>query len=630
MLKATMIFQPSGKRTHSKLGTSLIEAARKAGVGIQSICGGKARCGKCTIVVREGRHLLSSVSEPELNFLSQAELAVGYRLACCARIIKAGSIVIDVPVETRINHYRLFVEGVKFPLQLSPIVKKFLAKIPKPTLTDVMPDMERLIETSKESQKIEEPNLDYETLKVLPHVVREGKWTVTVTLWDRREVICVEPGSTAHRLHGVAVDIGTTKLACYLVDLNTGKTLATTSAPNPQISYGEDVISRITYSSESAQHLAELQELIVDGINKLIAQACEKADIKSQEVYDMVVVGNTAMHHIFLNLNPKYVALAPFPAVIGSSVNLKARNLGVHINRGAYVYTMPCVAGFVGADAIADIIATEIYRSNKLSMCIDIGTNTEIMLGDKTKLVACSCASGPAFEGAHVKHGIRAATGAIERVFIDPETLEVKYRTIENAKPRGICGSGMVDVIAEMLKTGIIDRSGKIDTKLETARLRVKGDIPELVIAWSNETEGSDDIAITQKDVREIQLAKAAIYAGVSVLMNKMKANTADIKRIFTAGAFGTYVDPRSAKVIGMYPDVSLERVKFVGNAAGSGARIALASAKARRLAEDIRAKVEYIELGADSDFEGEFTKALYFPHSELDRFPKVRRIIRL
>jgi len=612
------------------LGISLLEAARKAGAGIQSICGGKARCGKCTVVMRKGSELLSPVSEPEFKFLSQAELATGYRLACCALITKAGFIIVDIPMETRIGRHRLLVEGIEVPMELSPVVKKFVVKMPKPTLVDVVPDMERLIEALKGSREIEEPHLDYEALKALPQVVREGEWTATVTLWGGREVIRVEAGSTSHRLYGVAVDIGTTKLACYLVDLNAGKILATTSAPNPQIPYGEDVISRITYSSESAQHLAELHEVIVGGINKLISEACEKAGIKSVEVYDMAVVGNTAMHHIFLNLNPKYVSLAPFPAVTGGSLNVKARSLGVCINRGAYVYTMPCVAGFVGADAIADMLATEIHRLNKLSMCIDIGTNTEIMLGDERRLMACSCASGPAFEGAHVKHGMRAATGAIERVFIDPETLEVTYRTIEDAKPRGLCGSAIVDVVAEMLKVGVIDRSGKINTKLETARLRLKDNMPELVIAWGNETEGGEDIVITQRDVREIQLAKAAIYTGARILMNKMRVTAADIQHVFIAGAFGTYVDPRSAKVIGMYPDVPLDRVKFVGNAAGSGARMALTSVKARRLAEEIRAKVEYLELGADPEFEGEFTKALFFPHRELDRFPNVRRILGL
>ena len=612
------------------LGTSLIEAARKAGAGVQSICGGKARCGKCTVVMRQGSELLSPVSEPEFKFLSQAELATGYRLACSALIIRAGSIIVDIPIETRVGRHRLLVEGIEVPTELSPVVKKFVVKMQKPTLVDVMPDMERLIEALKGSWEIEETHLDYEALKTLPQVVRDGDWTATLTMWGGQEVICVEAGSTSHRLYGVAVDIGTTKLACYLVDLSTGKILATTSSPNPQISYGEDVISRIAYSSESAQHLAELQGYIVGGITKLILEACEKADVKPEEVYDMVVVGNTAMHHIFLNLNPKYVSLAPFPAVTGGSLNVKARSLGVRINTGAYVYTMPCVAGFVGADAIADMLATEIHRLNELSMCIDIGTNTEIMLGDERKLMACSCASGPAFEGAHVKHGMRAATGAIERVFIDPETLEVTYRTIEDAKPIGICGSATVDVVAEMLKAGVIDRSGKINTKLETARLRVKDNMPELVIAWGNETEGGDDITITQRDVREIQLAKAAIYTGASILMKKMRVKATDIKHVFIAGAFGTYVDPRSAKVIGMYPDVPLDRVKFVGNAAGSGARMALTSVKARRLAEEIRAKVEYLELGADPEFEGEFTKALFFPHLELDHFPNVRRMLGL
>jgi len=604
--------------------------ARRAGAGIQSICGGKARCGKCTVITKQEGDLLSPITESELKFLSEAELASGYRLACCALIAREGTIVVEIPLETRLGRHRLLVEGIEAPVDLSPIVRKLAVKMPKPTLHDVMPDTERLIEAMKGSGEIGEPHLDYEALKALPHVVREGEWMATVTLWGGREVICVEAGSTSHRLYGVAVDIGTTKLACYLVDLNTGEILAITSAPNPQIPYGEDVISRITFSSESPQSLAELQKVVVDEINRLVSTACEEAGVKAEEVYDMAVVGNTAMHHIFLNLNPKYVSLSPFPAVIGGSLNVKARSLGVLISKGAYVHTEPCVAGFVGADAVADMLATEIYRLNELSMCIDIGTNTEIMLGDERKLMACSCASGPAFEGAHIKHGMRAATGAIERIFIDPESLEVTYKTIEDAKPRGLCGSAIVDVIAEMLKAKVIDHSGKVNTELKSARLRVKEMVPELVIAWGNETEGGNDIAVTQRDVREIQLAKAAIYTGASILMKKMGVTASGIKHIFIAGAFGTYVDPRSAKVIGMYPDVPLDRVKFAGNTAGSGARMTLKSVKARKLAEEIRAKVEYLELGADPEFEGEFTNALFFPHLELDRFPSVRRMLGL
>jgi len=580
--------------------------------------------------MKQGIEFLNLVTESELRFLSAAELTSGYRLACCALIAKEGPMVVEIPLETRLGRHRLLVEGIEAPVELSPIVRKFAVKMPKPTLHDVMPDTERLIEAMKESGEIGGPYLDYEALKVLPQVVREGEWTATVTLWGAREVICVEPGSTSHRMYGVAIDIGTTKLACYLVDLNTGKILATTSAPNPQIPYGEDVISRITFSSESPQKLAELQKVIVGEINRLVSTACEEVGIKAEEVYDMTVVGNTAMHHIFLNLNPKYVSLSPFPAVIGGSLNVKARSLGVLINKGAYVHTEPCVAGFVGADAVADMLATEIYRLNELSMCIDIGTNTEIMLGGERKLMACSCASGPAFEGAHIKHGMRAATGAIERIFIDPENLEVTYKTIENAKPRGLCGSAIVDVVAEMLKAKVIDQSGKVNTELKSARLRVKEGVPELVIAWGNETEGENDIVVTQRDVREIQLAKAAIYTGASILMKKMGVPASDIKHIFIAGAFGTYVDPRSAKVIGMYPDVPLDRVKFAGNTAGSGARMTLKSTKARKLAEEIRAKVEYLELGADPEFEGEFTNALFFPHLELDRFPSVRRMLGL
>jgi len=628
MTEAIILFQPEGIRTHAILGESILEAARRAKVDIPSICDGKARCGKCRIILKQGGDLLSPITESELKYLPKAELTRGYRLSCCAFIARGGTIVVEVPLETRLGRNRFLVEGIEAHVELLPIIKKLTLKIPKPTLNDITPDMERLTNAIKKYGKIEELYLDYEVLKTLPDVIRKGRWIVTVVLWDGKEVICVEPRSTCHKLYGVAIDIGTTKLACYLVDLNTGEILTTTSALNPQIPYGEDVISRIAFSLWDQRNLSKLQEVIIDKINMMIKTACAEVGIKPEEVYDMTVVGNTCMHHIFLKLNPKYLSLSPFTPVVGGSLNVKARDLVVLINKGAYVYIGPCVAGFIGADVVADMLATEIYRLKELSICIDIGTNTEIMIGNERKLMACSCASGPAFEGGHIEHGMRAVAGAIERIFIDPESLEITYKTIDGARPRGLCGSAMVDIVAEMLKARVIDSSGKFNKELKSPRLRLRGLVPELVIAWSNETDSGREIVITQRDVYEIQLAKAAIYTGISILMKKMGVTASDIKNVFLVGAFGTYLDPRSAKVIGMYPDVPLDRVKFLGNTAGSGARMMLKSTKARKIAEELRSKIEYLELGADPDFEKEFTKALFFPHLELERFPSVRGML--
>jgi uncharacterized 2Fe-2S/4Fe-4S cluster protein (DUF4445 family) len=332
----------------------------------------------------------------------------------------------------------------------------------------------------------------------------------------------------------------------------------------------------------------------------------------------MVAVGNTAMHHFFLGLPPNFLGLAPYPPAIQGPVDVKAKELSINMNRDGNVHVLPVIAGFVGADNVGVILSTEIYKSDALTLAMDVGTNTEILLGDKNELMVCSTASGPAFEGAHMKHGMRAATGAIEKIKIDPRNFEVDYQTIGNVKPRGLCGSAIVDALAEMLKAGVVDKSGRIDLKLDSPRIRVGGDgVPEFVIAWEEETSIGGDITVTQKDIRELQLAKAAIFAGITILMKKKKVNKEDLASVIIAGAFGSHINPESARTIGMLPGVPLERVRSVGNAAGSGARMALMSKKVRELAREVSKKVKYVELAADAEFQREFLSAMYLPHED-------------
>ena len=617
-----LIFQPYGKRLEPTVGRKIAEAAKEIGIDISSVCGGRGFCGKCRIIVREGGKHLASPSEAEERTLSEEDLENGFRLACQAAIAGEGKIVIEVPRESQVDQQRLLLRGLEKKVKLAPAVRKVSVHLTKPSLQDVTSDVERLVE-ALESETGTRARVDYEALKMIPHALRKGDWTVTVTLWRDHEAILVEPCLT-RELYGFAVDIGTTKLAGYLVDLNAGKIVTTASMMNPQISYGEDVISRIHYIMHSEQNLTQLHKAVVKGINQLITEACEKTSIPPEQICDVTVAGNTAMHHIFLGIPPNYVALMPYPPALQTSVDVKARDLTVKVSRGAYVHALPAIAGFVGGDAVADVLATEVYDTDNLSMLIDIGTNTEIVLGNKRHLMACSCASGPAFEGAHIRHGMRAATGAIEHVWIDPKTFEVGYKTIGGAKPRGLCGSAIVDATAEMLKVGLIDHGGKFNMELETPRLRQGKKSGEYIIAWEEETSIESDIAVTQGDIREIQLAKAAIYTGASILMKQMQVQREEIKTIFLAGAFGNYVDPQKARTIGMYPDVPLECVQFVGNTAGSGARMVLLSVDARQTAEEIAKQVEYIELGADPHFQDEFLKATYLPHQETSRFPSV------
>jgi len=607
-------------------GETLLEAASDAGINVNSICGGEGLCGKCRVIIREGGQNLSLPTEAEKRALSKEDLNNGFRLACQAKIEKEGLIVIEVPPESQLDRQRLLLRGLERKIQPRPIVKKIDVHLKKPTLLDVVADVDRLLEAIRSETGLK-VKMDYEAMKKLPHILRRGEWHISAILWRDEEIISVELGSSRD-IYGFAVDIGTTKLAGYLVDLNSGRIVATASMMNPQIAYGEDVITRIKFASEDKGNLKVLNRSVIEGINELISEACEKARIPRQNIYDMTVAGNTAMHHIFLGIPPNYLAVIPYSAVLQSAIDVKARDLGVKINPGAYVHALPTIAGFVGGDAVADILATEIYETDEISMLIDIGTNTEIVLGNDERLAACSCASGPAFEGAHIKHGMRAISGAIEHVWIDPDTFEVGYKTIEDERPRGLCGSAIIDVVAEMLKTGLIDSSGRFITKTDTPRLRRDGNSVEFVIAWKDETSNTSDIVVTQSDIREIQLAKAAIYTGASILMKHRKVQPNDIRRVYLAGAFGNYVDLQNAKIIGMYPDVPLEKVEFVGNTAGSGARMTLLSVNARKAAEDLAKRIEYVELGADPNFQDEFLKATYLPHREPKRFPSVMAML--
>jgi len=625
--KIRVVFQPEGKRFRVDAETTIFDAARALGIGIKSLCGGKGICGKCKIMVEGGEGALSDLSDAELERLTREEVEKGYRLAC--RAVVKDSVVATVPEESRTGKQRLQIEGVETLIDLEPLTKKLVVKLPAPSLGDQISDVDRLLRSLKDLYGLRSVKIDYAVLGKLPRVLRESEWTVTAILWDDEEIIDTEGGVTDYN-YGVAVDIGTTKIAVYLVDLNSGRTLCSMGFMNPQIPYGEDVMSRIAYSMKGPSALEELQRSVVQGVNEALGSLTEEAGVRLENIYEMTFVGNTAMHHLLLKIDPKFVALAPYTPVVRGALRVKTSTLGLNANPNANAYFLPVIAGFVGSDCVADILATEIYKSKALSFLIDVGTNTEIVIGNEEKLVACSCASGPAFEGAHIEHGMRAATGAIERVKIDPKNLEAECQTVNRSKPIGICGSALVDIIAEMLKVGVIDLHGTFNRDLSNPNIRRgKDGAMEFVLARKEETATNRDITITQRDVRELQLAKAAMYTGASILMKKLGISVDDIERAFIAGAFGNYIDPENARIIGMYPDIPSERVKFVGNAAGSGARMALISGKAKRIAETISRSVNYVELAADPFFQSEFVKAIYLPHQELERFPRVKELLK-
>jgi uncharacterized 2Fe-2S/4Fe-4S cluster protein (DUF4445 family) len=463
--------------------------------------------------------------------------------------------------------------------------------------------------------------------------VREGGWKVTVSVWKNKEIIGVEPGHVPGG-YGLAVDIGSTTVAGYLCDLTTGAVLATDAMMNPQVAYGEDVMSRIGYAIKGKDGLKQLNRAIINGLNQLAGRAAAKAGIRRSEITDMAVVGNTCMHHLFLNINPLYLGKAPFAPSVHHSLDIKARDLGLRIAPGAYVHVLPIEAGFVGADNVGVLIAEEPYNQDEMLLIIDIGTNGELILGNRKRLLSSSCATGPAFEGAEIRHGMRASPGAIERVKIDPQTWEVEFRVIGNERwntetrkidARGICGSGIFDVAAHMFLAGIIDKGGRFPSVKKSPRLRQGEKEPEFVIAWTKETAIGRDIVICQKDIRAIQLAKGAMYAGARIMMNKMGVEKID--KVILAGAFGSYIDKMSAAVIGLFPDCDPERVYAVGNAAGDGARIALLNVDKRKEADVMARQVEYVELTVEPDFNKIFTQSLIFPHGR-DRFPHLEHLL--
>ncbi|OYT51306.1 hypothetical protein B6U66_04180 [Candidatus Bathyarchaeota archaeon ex4484_135] len=581
-------------------GDSLFSVLMSMGHMFPSNCGGKGLCGRCRVRVLKGEDLLSPPSELERKILAERELKAGWRLACQAEALSNGLLLLEVPTLS----YKLVVEGLERPVSLSPLIRSMVVEVPRPSLKDLTPDAERLLKVTGAVE------IDFDTLRSLPILLRRRTGRFQVVL-RKREVLNVR---TEHgRLLGVAVDMGTTKLAAYLVDLSTGELLATASDVNPQIAFGEDIMSRVAFSMQKSEGVKMLQEALVEGVNKLITKACEEAGVKANNIYELVLVGNTMIHHSFLGISLNGLGVAPFVLATRNPVEIKARELGLLANRAAYVYLPPPIAGFVGSDALAASVASGLHETSEVGMLIDLGTNTEIILSDGDELWAASCASGPAFEGWKISCGSRAVEGAIDSVRVEPGTYEVAYSTIGGAKPIGICGSGLIDALAELYRAGVLDASGRM-LEVPTPRCRRRDGVLEFVLAWSGETGTGRDVVLTQKDVRELQLAKAAVQAGAEVLMEKAGVRLGDLEVLYLAGAFGSSLNFLSARTIGLCPDVPFSKVRFLGNAAGAGARMMLKNVQLRREAEALARRVKFVELAVEKGFREKFLDALRFP----------------
>jgi uncharacterized 2Fe-2S/4Fe-4S cluster protein (DUF4445 family) len=622
MKKFQVVFQPSGRKGEVSGGKTIIEASRELGIEIESLCGGVRNCGKCKIKLVEGD--LSPFTDEEAKFITELERKEGYRLSCAAQI--KGDVLIHVPEESRPEGQVVRKEATERPFELKPAVTLFFVELSPPSLQDPLGDFDRLRKALSEKYQLHDLEIDHQTLLKVSRVLREGNWKVTAAIWMEGEIIDIKPGRV-DEVYGLAVDIGTTTIAGYLCNLRSGKVIATESMMNPQMTYGEDVMSRITYvMTHPEEGLEKLHRSVINGLNRLIKTITKKNHLSPEDILELTVVGNTAMHHLFLRINPEYLGVAPFPPAIHRSVDVKAKDLGLKVNPSANVHLLPIEAGFVGADNVGVLIAEEPHHQDEIVLIVDIGTNGELVMGNRKKLISASCATGPALEGAHIKFGMRAAAGAIERIEIHPETLDVRFQVIGNSKAMGICGSGIIDAAAELYRNGILDKSGRFRNETKSSRLRVVDETTEFVIAWKNETSIGKDITITQKDVRNIQLAKAALYTGAKMMMRRLGIKK--LNKVILAGAFGSYIDPEKALVLGMFPDCDLKNVYAVGNAAGDGARLALLNREKRAEADEIARKVEYMELSIEADFQKEFIEAMQIPHME-DSFPHLKDIVR-
>ena len=641
-----VVFTPSGRRGRFPVGTSVLQAARALGVDLDSVCGGRGICGRCQVVQSIGafaKHGIESapahlnpVTEVERRYASENPLAEGRRLGCSAGLL--GDVVIDVPPESQVHRQVVRKRVEVHDIEMNPMVHLHYVEVQEPDMHDPASDLRRLKEALEFEWRLASLECHPEVLHALQETLREGGFSVTVAIYGEREIIAVWPGYK-DRIFGLAVDVGSTTVAAHLCDLSTGEVAASSGVMNPQIRFGEDLMSRVSYVMMNPGGEKEMTAAVRDAINGLARAVADDAGVDVADVLEVTFVGNPIMHHLLLGMNPIELGGAPFALATDEAVVARARHLGLELNANARVYVLPCIAGHVGADAAGVLLSEAPYLRDEMSLVVDVGTNAEIMLGNRLRMLACSSPTGPAFEGAQISCGQRAAPGAVERVRIDPRTLEPRFRVIgtdlwsdepgfapatAESGITGICGSGIIEAIAEMFLAGIVDADGVIDGSLAARSDRVvaegrtfsyilhRGDVP---------------LRITQNDVRAIQLAKAALYAGVRLLMDHLRVDTVD--RVRLAGAFGSHIDVKYAMVLGMVPDCALEHVTSAGNAAGTGARIALLDKRSREEIEDVVRRIQKIETAVEPRFQEHFVEAMAIPHRSA-AYPHLENVLTL
>jgi uncharacterized 2Fe-2S/4Fe-4S cluster protein (DUF4445 family) len=640
--EALVVFTPSGRRGRFEHGTTVLEAARRLGVDLDSVCGGRGICGRCQIEVSEGEHAkhgivstranLTPLGELEARYAADRGLADERRLGCTACV--AGDLVIDVPPESQLYRQVVRKEADAHPIAIDPAVRLYYVDVAEAELGDSTSDLRRLTDALRREWSLDGLTADPHVLPALQPALREGKGAVTVAVHDGTAITAVW-GGLHDRAFGIAFDIGSTTVAGHLCNLLTGEVLGSAGEMNPQIRFGEDLMSRVSYVMLHPGSEKELTRVVRGCLAKLTAELATAAEIDRNDVLEVALVGNPIMHHLLLGIDPTPLGGAPFPLTVDEAVRMPARDLGLPVHPGARAYVLPCVAGHVGADTAGVILSEGPYLGDEVNLIVDVGTNAEIVLGNRDRLLAASSPTGPAFEGAQISCGVRAAPGAIERVRIDLETLEPRVRVIgtdawsnepdfASARVIGVCGSGIIEAIAELHLAGVLTTDGTIDGTFAERSSRIVADGRTFsYVLW----QGEPELVITQNDVRQIQLAKAALYAGCALLMDHYGVER--VERIRLAGAFGTHIDPVHALVLGLVPDCDPERVTAAGNAAGTGARIALLNKSARAEIEEIVRRVEKIETAVEPRFQEHFVNAMAIPH-DVDPYARLARVVHL
>jgi uncharacterized 2Fe-2S/4Fe-4S cluster protein (DUF4445 family) len=648
-----VLFMPSGKRGRFSSGTPVLEAARSLGVYVESVCGGRGICGRCQVEVAEGSFAkhgitssidhLSPFGPNEQRYKEKRDLKEGRRLSCSSTI--EGDLVIDIPQDVQVNQQVVRKAADTREIERNPAVHLCYVEVEQPDMHKPLGDLDRLLTAIEHDWGFTNVKIDHHILGEVQSTLRKGKWTVTAAIHQDKEsdcphLIALWPG-LKNEAYGIACDIGSTTIALHLSSLLSGATIASAGTSNPQIRFGEDLMSRVSYVMMNPDGRGAMTKAVRVAIDQLIGEVCDESGIDRDDILNAVFVGNPVMHHLFLGIDPTELGGAPFALAVSGAVNTSAKALDLTLNEGALTYILPCIAGHVGADAAAATLCEGPHRQDEQMLLVDIGTNAEIVLGNKTRTLAASSPTGPAFEGAEISSGQRAAPGAIERVRIDPDTLEPSISVIgvemwstepgfaEAAKKTGItgiCGSAIIEVMAEMFLAGIVTEDGVIDGEMAAKSPRIiQNDRTWSYMLW--QSESGPDIIVTQNDVRAIQLAKAALYAGIKLLMDKMAIDHVDCIKL--AGAFGSFIDPKYALVLGLIPDCDIDKVKAVGNAAGTGARMCLLNRKYRREIEQTVKHIDKIETALESKFQDHFVAAMAFPN-KVDDFPKLAKVVKL